>query len=106
MKTKELKLLQLPIKLKLPKLHYSSMTCFTELNHQNRPFNIEFAVANIKYNILGTSFFKINIQNIDIQQNIITYKEQHPKLPTKTHFSTFTHKDYPYISYIYTIECK
>ena len=36
----------------------------------------------------------------------MTYKEQHPKLPTKTHFSTFTEKDYPYIPYIYTIKCK
>ena len=33
----------------------------------------------------------------------MTYKKQHPKLP---HFSTFTEKDYPYISYIYTINCK
>ena len=36
----------------------------------------------------------------------MTYIEQHPKLPTKTTFSTFTEKDYPYISYIYTIKCK
>ena len=82
------------------------MTCFTEVNHQNRSFNIEFAVANIKYNIRGTPFFKKNIQKTDFQQNIMTYKEQQPKLPTKTHFSTFTEKDYPYISYIYTIKCK
>ena len=76
------------------------MTCFTEVNHQNRSFNIEFAVANI------TLFFKKNIQNIDFQQKIMNYKEQHPKRPTKTHFSTFTEKDYPFISYIYTIKCK
>ena len=82
------------------------MTCFTEVNHQNRLFNIEFAVANIKDKILGAPFFKKNIQNIDFQQNIMTYKEQHPKLPTKTHFSTFAEKDYPNISYIYTIRCK
>ena len=82
------------------------MTCFTEVNHQNRSFNIEFAVANIKYNILGAPFFKRHIQIIDFQQNFMTYKEQHPKLPTKTHFPTFTEKDYPYISYIYNIECK
>ena len=44
------------------------------------------------------------IQNIDFQQNIMTYKEQHPKLPTKTIFSTYTEKDYPYISYIYSIK--
>ena len=36
----------------------------------------------------------------------MTYNEQHPKLPTKTLFSTFTEKDYLYISYIYTIKCK
>ena len=36
----------------------------------------------------------------------MTFKEQHTKLPTTTRFSTFTEKDYPYISYIYTIECK
>ena len=82
------------------------MTCFTEVNHQNQSFNIEFAVANIKYNVLGTPFFKRHIQNIDFQQNIMTYKEQHSKLITKTHFSTFTEKDYPYVSYIYTIKCK
>ena len=82
------------------------MTCFTEINHQNRSFNIEFAVANIKYNILGAPFFKRHNQKLSFQQNIRTYKEQHPKLPTKTQFSTFTEKDYPYISYIYTIKCK
>ena len=82
------------------------MTCFTEVNHENRSFNTEFAVANIKYNILGAPFFKKSIQNIDFQQNIMTYKEQRPKLSTKTHLSTFKEKGYPYISYIYTIKCK
>ena len=77
----------------VPIKHYFSMTCFTEVNHQNRSFNIEFAVANIKYNILGAFFLKKNILKLDFQQNIMTYKEEHPKLPTKTHFSTFTEKD-------------
>ena len=90
----------------VPKIHYFSMTCFTEVNHQNRSFNIEFAVANLKNIILGTPFFEKNVQNLDFQQNIMTYKKQHPKLPTKTQFSTFTEKDYPYISYICTIRCK
>ena len=90
----------------VPIIHYISITCFTEVNHQTRSFNIDFAVANIKYNILGTPFFKNHIQNIDFQQNVMTYKEQHSNLPIKTTFSTFTEKDYPYISYIYTIKCK
>ena len=59
------------------------MTCFTEVNHQTRSFIIDFAVANIKYNILGTPFFKNHIQNIDFQQNIMTHIEQYPKLSTK-----------------------
>ena len=60
----------------------------------------------MKYNILGAPFCKKYIQNKDFQQNIFTYKEQHPKPSTKTHFSTFTEKDYPYILYFYTIKCK
>ena len=36
----------------------------------------------------------------------MTYIEQHPKLSTKTKFFTFTEKDNPYISYIYTIKSK
>ena len=70
----------------VPIVHYISMTCFTEVNHQKRSFNIEFAVANIKYSILGAPFSKKNIQNIDFQQNIMTYKEQHPKRPIKNTF--------------------
>ena len=106
MENKRVKSLTVANQTKVPIVHYVSMTCFTEVNHQNRSFNIELAVANIKYYILGAPFIKKMIQNIDFQQNIMTYKEQHPKLPTKTHFSTFTEKDYPYISYIYTIKCK
>ena len=90
----------------VPITHYVSKTRVTEVNHQNRSFNIEFAVANIKYNFLGSPFFKRNIQNIEFQQNLMTYKDQHPKLPTKTHFSTFTENDYFYILYIYTFKCK
>ena len=70
------------------------MMCFTEVNHQHRSFNIEFAVANIKYNLLGAPFLKKHIQNIDFKQNIMAYEEQHPKRPIETHFSTFTEKDY------------
>ena len=103
---KRAKTLKVANQTEVPIIHYVSMTCFTEVNYQNRSFNIEFAVANFKYNILGASFFKRNFQNIDFQQNILTYKHQHPKLLTKTHFPAFTEKDYPYISYIYTIKCK
>ena len=101
---KRAKTLKIANQTEVPKIHYVSMICFTKVNHQNRSFKIKFAVANIKYNILGAPFFEKHIQNIDFQQSIMTF--QHPKLPTKTPFSTFTEKDDPYISYIYTSKCK
>ena len=100
---KKAKTLTVANQTEVPILHYISMTCFTEVNHQNRSSNIEFAVANIKYSIFGTPFFKKNIQNIDFQQSLKTCKEQHPKLLTETHFSTFTEKEY---QFIFIIKCK
>ena len=97
LQNKRAKTLTVANQTEVPIIHYISMTCFTEVNHKTRSFNMDFAVASIKYNILGTPFFKKHIQNIDFQQNIMTYTEQHPKLSTKTTFSTFTEKDYPYI---------
>ena len=78
------------------------MTCFTEVNHQNRSFNIEIAVANIKYNILGTPIFKKNIQNIDFQQNILTHKEQHPNFLQK-HISPQLQKKIIHISHTFIL---
>ena len=101
---KRAKTLKIANQTEVPIIQYVSMTCFTEVNHQNQSFKIKFAVANIKYNILGAPFFEKHIQNIDFQQSIMTF--QHPKLPTKTHLLTFTEKVYPYNSYIYTIKCK
>ena len=79
---KRAKTLTVANQIEVPIIHYISMTCFTEINHQNRSFNIDLAVANINNNILGLLFFKRHIQNIDFQQNLMTYKEQHSKLPT------------------------
>ena len=69
---KRAKTLTVANRTEVPIIHYISKTCSTEVNHQNRSFNIEFAVANIKYNILGTPFLKKSIQNLDFQQNIMT----------------------------------
>ena len=53
----------------VPIIHYISMTCFTEVNHQTRSFNIDFAVANIKYNIFQyITFFPIkNYSNLHFE---------------------------------------
>ena len=58
LQNKRAKTLTVANQTEVPIIHYISMTCFTEVNHKTRSFNIDFAVANIKYNILGTPFSK------------------------------------------------
>ena len=128
LQNKRAKTLTVANQTEVPIIHYISITCFTELNHQTRSFNIDFAVANIKYNILGTPFFKKHIQNIDFQQNIMTYiwnniqssqqKQHFPHLQKKiTHifltsillnvknqFTLNQGQEKPYISQLKTIQ--
>ena len=52
----------------IPRLHYANIILNTTIVDDNsRYFSVPFAVADIKYNILGTLFFENNIQNINIQ---------------------------------------
>ena len=50
----------------VPVLHYVTITLNTTIEDDSRQIRIPFAVANIKYNILGTPFFEEKIQNINI----------------------------------------
>ena len=47
-------------------LHYANINLNTTIDDNSRFFSVPFAVADIKYNILGTPFFEDNIQNINI----------------------------------------
>ena len=46
----------------VPILHYVTITLNTTIEDDSRHFTIPFAVADIKYNTLGTPFFEENIQ--------------------------------------------
>ena len=46
LQNKRAKTLTVANQTEVPIIHYISMTCFTEVNHQTRSFNIDFAVAN------------------------------------------------------------
>ena len=48
----------------VPILHYANIILNTTIDENSRYFSVPFAVAHIKYNILGTPFFEDNIQNI------------------------------------------
>ena len=90
----------------MPTLHCITLTCNTEIRENSRQFIIHFAVADIKYNILGTPFFEKNIQSIDIQNLTMQFTQAHQTCPNNTKFTTITEKDYPFVSYIYMITSK
>ena len=65
-------------------LQYVTFTLNTNIDDSSSQFNIPFAVANIKYNILGTPFFEECIQNINIQDFILQFKHHSRDLPNST----------------------
>ena len=85
----------------VPILHYITATLKTAIEHTSRQFIIPFAVADIKYNILGTPFFGEYIQKINIQDFTLPFKHQSKDQPDTTKFTSLLSKDYPYFSYIY-----
>ena len=90
----------------VPILHYITLTSKTTIEDRSRQFTIPFAVADIKYNILGTAFFEENKQNINIQDFTLQFKHHSEIYPNHTKFTSLLSKDYPYFSYIYRINSK
>ena len=90
----------------VPILNYITLTCNKEIKENSRHFIVLFAVADIKYHILGTPFFEKNIQSIDIQNLTMKFRQFHQTCPNNTKFTTITEKDYPLVSYIYMITSK
>ena len=85
----------------VPILHYANITLNTTIDDNSRYFSVPFAVADIKYNILGTPFFEDSIQNTNIQYFTLEFRyhqkhaqimqnSQHSYLTTTQFFHTFT----------------
>ena len=89
-----------------PILHYANIILNTTIDENSRYFSVPFAVADIKYNILGTPFFEENKQNINIQDFTLKFKDQSKTHPNYTKFTTLLSKDYPYFSYTYRTNSK
>ena len=65
----------------VPILHYANIILNTSIDDNSRYFSVPFAVADIKYNILGTPFFEDNIQNINIKDCTLEFKYQSKTYP-------------------------
>ena len=89
----------------VPVLHYVTITLNTTIEDDFRQFTIPFAVADIKYNILGTPFEE-NIQNINIQDFTLQFQHHSRVYPNYANFTSLLSKDYPYFSYTYKINSK
>ena len=87
-------------------LHYITATLNTAIKHTSRQFCIPFAVADIKYNILGTPFFEEYIQNVIIQDFTLQFTHQSKDQPNTTKFFSLLSKDSSYFSFIYRINSK
>ena len=85
----------------VPILYYANIILNTTIDDNSRYFSVPFAVADIKYKILGTPFFEDNIQNINIQDFTLEFKYQSKTHPNYANFTTLLSKDYPCFSYIY-----
>ena len=73
--TRNSKTLPVANQTEIPILHYANIILNTTIDENSRYFSVPFAVADIKYNILGAPFFEDNIQNIK-------YKTLHSNLKT------------------------
>ena len=104
--TRNSKTLTVANQTEVPILHYANIILNTTIDENSRYFSVPFAVADIKYNILGTPFFEDNIQNINIQDFTLEFEYQSKTHPNYTKFTTLLSKDYPYFSYIYRINSK
>ena len=87
-------------------LHYVTITLNTTIEDDSRQNTIPFAVADIKYSILGTLFFEENIENINIQDFTLQFKHHSRVYPNYTKFTSLLSKDNPFFSYIHRINSK
>ena len=91
------KILTVANQTEVPILHYVTVTLNTTIEDDSRQFTIPFAVADIKYKILGTPFFEEYIQNLTYktlqynlntnQQYTLTIQKLHHSYPKITHSS-------------------
>ena len=66
-------------------------------------FVIPFAVANIKYKILGTPFFEQHVKSVDIKTMPLLFKYPPNSCYHSIPFTAHEEKEYPFFSHIYTI---
>ena len=102
----EFKTLTVANKTEVPTLYNVILTLHTSIHGLTRSLVIPFAVANIKYNILGTPCFEKYVKTLNIEKMSLTFNTPRESRVNTLPFAAHKEKDYPYFSYIYTIKVK
>ena len=84
----------------VPILHYANIYLNTTIDENSCYFSVLFAVADIKYNILGTPFFEDNLQYMNIEDFTLEFKYQSKTHPNYAKFTSLLSKDDLCFSYI------
>ena len=82
------------------------LTCFSSIETKWRHLMIPFAVADIKYNILGTPFFEKYVQKINNQDFTMNFKHSSIDQPANASFTTLVEKIFPFFSFNYQTKTK
>ena len=85
----------------VPTKDYNRVTSLSSIQFESRFFKSHFAVAAIKYNDLGTPFFKNYIQKINIQFSTMNIKHPFIDKLTTASFTTVLEKIIPLFSFAY-----
>ena len=102
----EFKTLTVANKSEVPILHNLILTLHTSLHGNTRTLVNPFAVANNKYNILGTPFFQTYVKTLNIENMSLTFNTSHESRIKTLPFTAHKEKKYVYFSSIYTINVK
>ena len=102
----EFKTLTVAQKTEVPILYNVILTLHTFIHGSTRTLVIPFAVANIKYNILGTPFFEKYVKTLKVEKMSPTFNTPHESRLNTLPIPAHKESDYPFFSYIYTIKVK
>ena len=84
---KEFRTLTVGNKVEVPLLFIVILTLHMSFHGSTRSLVIPFAVANIKYNLLGTPFLENNVRTLDIEHMSLTFNAPHESLVNTLHSS-------------------
>ena len=84
-----------------PIKQYTYVTCFSSIETKSRFFIQPFAVADNKYNILGTPFFWKKLSKFFFKDLTMDFKHSFNDQPTTVSSNSLIEMNFPFVSFTY-----